>query len=67
MITIKFTHKTGKWLDTNNLFVDAYGKVNELTDNGFLVARSDIEFHMVSDIKNPSKAVNHAGVNIYKW
>ena len=67
MIKIKFTHITGNWIDTNNLFIDVNGKVNELTDNGFLIARSDIKFHMVSDIKNPSKAVSHAGVDTYRW
>ena len=67
MIRIKFTHSTGKYLDTNNLFVDSHGRVNELTDNGFLVARSDVSFHMVSDINKPSQTVNHAGVNSYKW
>ena len=67
MIIIKFTHNTNKYLDTKNLFVDSQGRVNELTDNGFLVARSDISFHMVSDINKPSQAVNHTGANNYVW
>ena len=67
MISIKFTHDKGGRLNTSNLFVDAQGRVNELTDNGFLVARNDISFHMVSDINKPSQAVNHSGRNSYTW
>lgn len=64
---IKFKHATGKWLDTSTLFVDANGKVNELTEDGFLVARHDISYHMQWDGQKPSQTVNHTGVNSYKW
>lgn len=67
MIKIKFEHDEGKHLNTSNLFVDANGKVSELTDSGNLVARNDVGFSMYWDKRSPSQEVSPSGTNRYQW